>query len=100
MTEPKDVPLLTEVVDAPAAPAAPSAPPERLAALSEAQLREIERRVAQRVLEAIQPALAELLEPALGALAEQVKAQAEAFVRAAVANAVERELRQLRPPVG
>ena len=97
MTEPKDVPLLTEVVDA---PAAPSAPPERLAALSEAQLREIERRVAQRVLEAIQPALAELLEPALGALAEQVKAQAEAFVRAAVANAVERELRQLRPPVG
>jgi CHASE3 domain sensor protein len=88
MSDPKDVPLLTEVVDSPTAP------------LSEAQLRDMESRIAQRVLEAIQPALAELLEPALGTLTAQVKAQAEAFVRAAVANALERELRQPRPPGG
>lgn len=92
---PGDVPLLTDVIESPTpSPAAPAAP------LSEAQLRDLETRITQRVLEAIQPALAQLLEPALGALAEQVKAQAEAFVRAAVANALERELRQLRPPGG
>jgi len=52
------------------------------------------------VLETIQPALAELLQPALATLSEQVKSQAEAFVRAAVANALEREIRLLRPPGG
>lgn len=90
MSDPKDVPLLTEVVEASTAPPA----------LSEAQRHDLEDRITQRVLEAIQPALVELLEPALGALGEQVKAQAEAFVRAAVANALERELRQPRPPGG
>ena len=91
---PGDVPLLTDVVESATPSPAPAVP------LSEAQLRDLENRIIQRVLEAIQPALAQLLEPALGALTEQVKAQAEAFVRAAVANALERELRQLRPPGG
>lgn len=80
-----EVPVLTDVVEGP---------------LTEAQLREIEREITRRVLETIQPALAELLQPALATLSEQVKAQAEAFVRAAVANALEREIRLLRPPGG
>ena len=98
-----DVPVLTDVVAGPDAPPPAADSPGPAAAaepLSESQLREIERQVTQRVLEAIQPALAELLEPALRGLTEQIKAQAEAFVRAAVANALERELRQLRPPGG
>jgi len=97
-----EVPVLTDVVESPDAAPAAGAPskPMPAPAVTEAQLREIEREITRRVLETIQPALAELLQPALATLSEQVKAQAEAFVRAAVANALEREIRLLRPPGG
>jgi hypothetical protein len=84
MSEPRDVPVLTDVVDAPAGP------------LSEAQLRGLERQLAQRVMEAVQPALAALLQQALGTLTERYEAQAETIVREAVATALEREIEQLR----
>jgi hypothetical protein len=96
-----DVPVLTDVVDGPgASPAAgerpiPAPAPARL---SEAQLRDLERQVTQRVIEAIQPALSALLEQARGALTEQYRAQAETIVREAVAKALEQEIRRLRPP--
>ena len=97
-----EVPVLTDIVEVAesARAAGASSKPGPAAALTEAQLRELEREITRRVLEAIQPALAQLLEPALATLSDQVKAQAEAFVRAAVTNALEREIRLLRPPGG
>jgi hypothetical protein len=97
----QDLPVLTDVVDAPGA--APSASgeatqPGAQPGLSEAELRGIERQITQRVLDAIQPALSGLLEQALGALAEQCKAQVDAIVRDAVTKTVEREVQQLRQP--
>jgi hypothetical protein len=99
---PQDLPVLTDVVDAPGA--APDAsgeatrPPDIETGLSEAELRGIERQITQRVLDAIQPALSGLLEQALGTLAEQCKAQIDAIVRDAVTKTVEREVQQLRQP--
>lgn len=103
-----DVPVLTDVVDAPGrAPDATAAgesskPPAAPPGLTEAELRSIERQVTQRVLEAIQPAISGLLEQALSKLAEQYRAQVDAVVRDAVARTVEREIQQLRqaPPAG
>jgi hypothetical protein len=98
----QDVPVLTEVVDvadaAPGVAGDASKPGVAAAAPSEAELRAIERRVTQRVLEAIQPALGGLLEKALGTAAEQCKAQLDAMVRDAIAKALEREMQQLRDP--
>jgi hypothetical protein len=92
----QDVPVLTDVVDGAGAASEPSA----AAGISEADLGALERQVVQRVIDAIQPAIASLLEQALGALREQCKAQVDSLVRDAVrdavAKSVEREIQQLR----
>jgi hypothetical protein len=96
-----DVPVLTDVVDAPGVSRAAGehpTPAPAPASLSDAQFRDLERQVTQRVLEAIRPALSGLLEQARGALTEQYRAQAEMIVREAVAKALEQEIRRLRPP--
>jgi hypothetical protein len=86
-----EVPLLTDVVDPAGATRPQGAPPKPAhEPLSDEQLRALEREITQRVLEAIQPALS--------ALSEQYKTQADAIVREAVAKALERELRPPRPP--
>src|SRR3954462_774542 len=99
---PQDLPVLTDVVEvpgtAPALSGQASKPGVTPAAASEPELREIERQVTQRVLEAIRPALAGLIEQALGAVSEQCKAQMDDFVREAVAKAVDREMALLRQP--
>jgi hypothetical protein len=89
---------------------APASPPAQ--ALSESELRAIERQITQRVLETLQPTLSgflgeplrimlqDRLEQALGNLAEQCRTDIEAIVREAVAKALERETAQLGPQRG
>jgi hypothetical protein len=100
-----ELPVLTDVVDVPgaipAAAGASSRPEDAPGGPSDAELRAMERQIAQRVLDAIQPALADLVERALASLSVQCRAQLDAAVRDAVAAAVDREmdqLRQTRPP--
>ena len=93
----QDVPVLTDVVDAPGRePSEASKPPAAPPGLTEAELRGIEHQITQRVLDAIQPAISGLLEQALSKLSEQYRAQVDTVVRDAVAKAVEREIQQLR----
>lgn len=93
-----DVPVLTESVETPG----PELESERLEALAAG----IERAVLGRLLVELDPALEQLLAPklaalfeqALGGLREELASNVRELVRAAVVDAVERELALRRKP--
>jgi hypothetical protein len=104
---PEDIPVLTEVVAESGARAAggPATEPPPKSTLTE-----LEQRLRKSVLDALGPNVVNSLEEplramieerlrrALGAVADQVKADVEALVRDAVARAVEQEIARLRDP--
>lgn len=105
----EEIPVLTEVVsDSGAPPRAAGGPATEPPPRS--TLEELEQRLRKNVLDALGPNVVKSLEEplramieerlrrALGAVADQVKADVEALVRDAVARAVEQEILRLRAP--
>lgn len=104
----EDIPVLTEVVAEsgarPRAPGGPATEPPK------STLDELEQRLRKSVLDALGPNVVSSLEEplrtmieerlrrALGAVADQVRADVEALVRDAVTRAVEQEISRLRGP--
>lgn len=114
-----DFPVLTDVVEEPGAdpgklfPPLPSLDPisAPFAAITEAELREVERRIIEQIHRSIDPyienflkellreRLDEYLGRALLMLTEQIRAEFGATVREAVVQAVDRALADKREPV-
>ena len=104
-----EVPVLTEVVTDAGAASPPQGGPTT-EPLAKSPLDELEQKVRKNVLDALGPNLVKSLEEplramiderlrrALGAVADQVKADIEAHVRDAVARAVTQEISRLRGP--
>ena len=102
-----DVPVLTEVVSDPNPRTEPGGPAE---GLHGAELRELEQRLKQSVLNAIGPHIAKILEEPLrvrleahlqrllAAFSVQLKSELETLIRDAVARAVEAESARRRGP--
>jgi predicted transcriptional regulator len=107
----EDVPVLTEVIAETAAQSAQSSlgRPAQVGP-TRAELRELEQRLKQSILDAIGPYVANILEEPLRArleahlqrtldtLSSQVRADIETLIREAVARAVEVEVARMRGP--
>ena len=105
-----DIPVLTEIVPAAAGrpSSEPSADKSHGGGLKDPALREIEQRLRQRVIEAIQPYVANFLDESLrarledhlrrslAALTDQVRADIETLMHDAVAKAVEGAVAEIR----
>jgi hypothetical protein len=105
-----DIPVLTEVVPAPAERPnrEPSADKSQDSVPKDPDSREIEQRLRQRVIEAIQPYIANFLDESLrarledhlrrslAALTDQVRADIETLMRDAVAKVVEGAVAEIR----